>query len=92
MIAYCVYQVNETNKADARIKAEEAFTVLPPGTEDAWKAYVNRRMEVLFHRKGNSVEVTDFLQEITGGNKYVSVNKRYILCVDSEHENLRCGG
>lgn len=64
-------------QSDAEIAAAKAVSVLPAGTEEAWLAYVDRRIAATLHRSGSVVQLTGGVNDIMGKTAYVSVNSPY---------------
>jgi len=80
------YIHNRQAEQDASVQAQEleaakAVTVLPPGTEEAWDAYVDRRVASLLQRRGNSVRLNDLMSKMMSTITIVSVTSPYeITC------------
>jgi len=47
--------------ADREWQAAKAVSVLPSGTEDAWIAYVDRKIAAAITRKGNAIHVVGLM-------------------------------
>lgn len=70
-------ETSKRTESDAEAAAEKAVSVLPPGTEDAWLAYVDRRIAATLHRSGSVIQLTGGVNDIMGTTAYVSVNSPY---------------
>ena len=70
--------IDSKQKIDA---ARDAVSVLPQGTEDAWDAYVDRRLAATLHRSGSTIQLLGGVNEMMGKTVLLSVNSPYqILC------------
>ena len=65
---------------DSETEVAKAVSVLPPGTEEAWLAYVDRRIAATLTRRGRTVEVSSLVPQIQ--QEFVSINTPYkIDCI-----------
>src|SRR5258707_2487 len=63
---YYAHSADEKALADqAKLNADRAVNVLPPGIEDAWIAYVERRVAVAIQPKAGAISVTSSPDETT---------------------------
>jgi hypothetical protein len=82
--AYSVYSEKQRSFAElAKLNVDRAVSVLPPGTQDVWVAYVERRVAAAIQSKASAISVTSGADETT----YVSRNTPFkVSC------NPRTGG
>lgn len=78
LVGYCVIQSNEEKAVDqasqAKEAADHAISVLPPGVEDAWNAWIDNQVATKIVREGNVLRLHEFLEM---GPIYVSTNTPY---------------
>jgi hypothetical protein len=86
-----VAESSKRTLSDVELAAEKAVSVLPPGTEDAWLAYVDHRIAATLHRTGNVIQITDGLNEMLGITQYVSANSPYEISCDGHGGTLTFG-
>jgi hypothetical protein len=84
-------ETSKRTESDAEVAAEKAVSVLPPGTEAAWLAYVDRRIASTLHRTGNMIQITDGLNAMLGMTQYVSANSPYEVSCDMLEGSLAFG-
>ena len=78
-LGYYVYGQHQESIADEKADdAAEAVTVLPPGTEAAWLAFIDQRISETIIRKNGTVEVSQMgdVPPITA-KTFVSLNTPY---------------
>src|ERR1700682_3541813 len=65
-VVYYAYSTQQRSLAEkAQLDNEKAVNVLPPGTQDAWIPYVERRVAAAIQIKGGAISVTSVLDETT---------------------------
>jgi hypothetical protein len=79
---YYVHSSNQKALEDqAKLNADKAVNVLSPGTEEAWTAYVDRRVAAAIQIKAGAILVTDDSNEA----RFVSRNTPYqVKCAPME--------
>ena len=81
-LAYCNNIQQKNDRAAHDLEAAKAVAVLAPGVEEAWLAYVDRRVAATMHRIGTNVRVTGMLEELTSQTTIVSANSPYQISCD----------
>lgn len=61
----------------AKLELEKAVSVLPPGVEEAWFAYVDRRLAKAIQRRSGSVLVAGMIDGAMNQTTFVSSNTPY---------------
>jgi hypothetical protein len=65
-IVYYAYSEKQKSLAEqAKLNFDTAVSVLPPGTQEAWIAYVERRVAAAIQPKPGAISVTSLLDETT---------------------------
>lgn len=67
---------------EQELEKAKAINVLPPGTKEAWDAYVDRRISSMLQRSGSTIQLVDFESKILNKTTFVSVTSPYIITCD----------
>jgi len=87
------YLGNQQTEA-ARIKSEQAkqVSVIPPGTEEAWQAFIDRRVAAVLRREGRLVKLDDDShRKLMEKASYVSNNAPYQITCDLTTASVQFG-
>ena len=81
----CGFQyIGKQRSEAARIETEKAkqVSIIPPATEEAWQAFIDRRVALVLRREGRLVKLDDEThRNVLKTSSYVSVNAPYqITC------------
>lgn len=80
LLSYGLLQIR--NAQDQKLALARAVSILPPGTEAAWVAYVDGRLAKTIRRRGDSVLVVQFEDQLLGTNTVVSPTTPYKVSCD----------
>jgi len=72
-------------------KAARAVTVLPPGTEEAWNAYIDRRIDSTLERRGSAVRLNDYFSRALSKTIFVSIYSPYEISCDIIGSSIKFG-
>ena len=88
-VVYYAYSTQQRSLAEkAQLDNEKAVNVLPPGTQDAWIPYVERRVAAAIQIKGGAISVASVLDETT----FVSQNTPFkVSCSPSTGGSVEFG-
>jgi hypothetical protein len=88
-IVYYGYSEKQKSLAQqAKLNFDTAVSVLPPGTQEAWIAYVERRVAAAIQSKAGAISVTSLLDETT----FVSRNTSFkVSCSPSTGGSVEFG-
>jgi hypothetical protein len=83
-VAYCVVADQQKNEQTRReFEAAKAVSVLPPGTEQAWLAYADRRIAATMRRQGSAVQVVGLLDRLQNRTTIISISTPYQISCGS---------
>lgn len=68
---------------ERKLALARAVSVLPPGVDTAWTAYVDRRVASAVQRRGNNVQVAALGDHILGRTNFVSRDTPYSVSCGS---------
>ena len=78
-----MYACNEReNAARQKLRADMAVSVLPPGVEEAWIRYVDRRLHAAVRPSGSALAVVGLLDLARDSTTLVSLNTPYKVSCD----------
>jgi hypothetical protein len=79
---YIFKQNCETAIAAHQTTLANAVDTLPPGVENVWLAYVDRRVAATIKRDGNVVDVVQMVDIVTGTSDIVSITTPFSISCD----------
>ena len=86
----------DAKRTEQRLEADElkaalSVSVLPAGTEEAWSAYVDRRIAATMQREGRVIHVVGMLDRILSKTTIVSANSPYAISCDPLGAGIQFG-
>lgn len=79
---YVYYDYSTTQAEQAKLTADKAVSVLSPGTQEAWIAYVDRRVAAAVQPRAGAVALIDMFSEVLQRETLVSRNTPYQVRCD----------
>lgn len=83
LAVYCTDSSQRERLAKIELQAALAVDVLPPGTEEAWLAYVDRRIAATIRRENDSIQVVGWLDQVLNQTTILSLNMPYKVSCSS---------